>query len=113
MQGHPRIPAAELDRRRAVVEAFLAASRAGNIDAVLEVLSVDVVRRADRHAIPADRPALVQGARAVAQEIAVFGRSARFAAPLPVDGSVGFAVAPHGRLQQLHLATLTRTAPAQ
>ncbi|MGF6888098.1 RNA polymerase sigma factor (sigma-70 family) [Nocardia sp. GAS34] len=138
VQGRPQIPATELARRRAVVEAFLAASRAGNIDAVLEVLSADVIRRADRHAIPVDRPARVQGARAVAEEIAVFGRSARFAAPLLVDGSVAIAVAPHGRfrliilfgfdgdtiteyeliadparLDQLHLATLTGRAPAQ
>jgi len=56
-----------------------------------------ICRRADRHAIPADRPAVVRGAQAVAEEIAVFGRSARFAEPLLVNGSVGIAVAPHGR----------------
>lgn len=138
VRGHPEIPAAELAHRRRIVEAFLAASRAGDIEAVLEVLSADVVRRADRHAIPADRPSVVQGAQAVATEIAVFGRSARFAELLLVNGSPGIAVAPHGRLrliilcvvdgdtiteyelvadparlEQLRLATLTDSEPAE
>lgn len=138
VRGQPEIPAAELAHRRRIVEAFLAASRAGNVEAVLEVLSADVVRRADRHAIPADRPSVVQGARTVATEIAVFGRSARFAELLLVNGSAGIAVAPHGRLrliimfvfdddkiieyeliadparlEQLQLAALTDTASAE
>ncbi|NUP25456.1 MAG: sigma-70 family RNA polymerase sigma factor, partial [Nocardia sp.] len=50
IQGQPKIPAAELAHRRRIGEAYLAASRAGNIEAVLEVLSADVVRRADRYA---------------------------------------------------------------
>ena len=43
-------PFAEVDlaRRRAIVHAFLAASRDGDMDALLMVLAPDVVRRADR-----------------------------------------------------------------
>jgi hypothetical protein len=99
VQGHLSVSAAELVRRRHVIEAFLAASRAGDIEALIEILSPDVVRRADRHAIPADRPSEVQGVSTVANEIAVFGRNAQFAVPMLVNGAVGVAVAPHGRLK--------------
>lgn len=88
-----------LGRRRRVVEAFLAASRAGDLEAVLAVLSPDVVRRADAAAIPADRPPEVRGAGRVAEEIVVFGRNARFAEPALVNGEVGLVVAPEGRLR--------------
>jgi RNA polymerase sigma factor (sigma-70 family) len=98
IRGATATNADELVRHRRVVEAFLAASRAGDVDAVLALLSPDVVRRADRIAIPAGRAMEVRGARTVAEEIAVFGRNARFAEPALVDGAVGLVVAPRGRL---------------
>ncbi|HLH23282.1 MAG TPA: sigma-70 family RNA polymerase sigma factor [Chloroflexota bacterium] len=98
VRGAAAIRDAELARHRRVVEAFLAASRAGDIDGVLAVLAPDVVRRADRAALPSGRATEVRGARAVAEEIVVFGRNARFAAPALVNGAVGVVVAPHGRL---------------
>jgi RNA polymerase sigma-70 factor (ECF subfamily) len=98
VRGTPAVPSAELARSRRVVEAFLAASRAGDVDAVLAVLAPDVVRVGDRAALPAGRAAEVRGARAVAEEIVVFGRNARFAEPALVDGAVGLLVAPRGRL---------------
>ncbi len=64
----------------------------------MAVLDPDVVRRADRAAIPAGRALEVRGARTVAEEIAVFGARARFAWPALVNGDVGIVVAPHGRL---------------
>jgi RNA polymerase sigma-70 factor (ECF subfamily) len=98
VRGTPAVPSAELARSRRVVEAFLAASRAGDVDAVLAVLAPDVVRVGDRAALPASRAAEVRGARAVAEEIVVFGRNARFADLALVDGAVGLLVAPRGRL---------------
>ncbi|MBF6063342.1 sigma-70 family RNA polymerase sigma factor [Nocardia terpenica] len=106
VRGHSELSAEELARRRRVVEAFLAASRAGDLDAVVEVLSPTVIRRADRYAIADDRPGEVRGARAVAGEVAVFGRGARFATAVLVDGSVGLAVAPHGRLRLVVVFTI-------
>ncbi|MER6140685.1 sigma-70 family RNA polymerase sigma factor [Streptomyces sparsogenes] len=95
----PALPGGELARQRRVVEAFLTASRNGDIDGVLAVLAPDVVRRADRSAVPPDRPAEIRGARAVAEEIASFGRNSRFAEPALVGGAVGIVVAPQGRLR--------------
>ncbi|MFB7673294.1 sigma-70 family RNA polymerase sigma factor [Kitasatospora purpeofusca] len=87
--------------RRAVVEAFLAAARGGDLDALLAVLAPEVVRRADPAALPAGRPALLRGAGAVARETRVIGRRARFAVPVLVDGEVCAAIAPDGRLRLL------------
>ncbi|HEX5117441.1 MAG TPA: sigma-70 family RNA polymerase sigma factor [Pseudonocardiaceae bacterium] len=95
VRGAPAVPGDELARQRRVVDAFLAASRAGDVDAVLAVLSPDVVRRADP--MPG-RATEVRGARQVAREIAVFGRNARYAEVALVGGAVGIVVAPAGRL---------------
>lgn len=99
VRGGDTPPGADLARHRSLVEAFLAAARAGDVDRVLAVLAPDVLRRADRAAIPGDRPAEARGAGTVAREIAAFGRAARFAAPAYVDGEVGLVVAPYGRLR--------------
>ena len=99
VRGTPAVGDSDLQRHRRIVEMFLAASRAGDVDAVLAVLDPDVVRRADRFAIPAGRQLEARGARRVADEVAVFGARARFADLALVDGDVGIVVAPHGRLQ--------------
>ncbi|NSC20051.1 sigma-70 family RNA polymerase sigma factor [Streptomyces albus subsp. chlorinus] len=106
VRGTPAVPADELFRRRRVIEAFLAASRSGDIDAVLAVLAPDVVRTADRAALPGGRPSEVRGAREVAGEVAVFGRNARFAEVALVDGVPGIVVAPHGRLRLVLTVTV-------
>jgi RNA polymerase sigma factor (sigma-70 family) len=88
----------ELDhtRQREVVDAFLAAARDGDFDALVAVLDPDVVLRSDRAALPAGVPREVHGAPAVARR-ALVGR-ARAARPALVDGAVGVVVAPRGRL---------------
>ena len=90
--------AADLARQRRVVDAFLTAARAGDLDALLTVLAPDVVRRADRAALPPGAATTATGARTVAQQTVVFGRRSRFAEPALVNGSVGAVVAPRGRL---------------
>src|SRR5438132_14423958 len=53
---------ADLTYKREVVDAFLAASRTGNFDALLAVLDPDVVFRADRTAVSAGASEEVRGA---------------------------------------------------
>src|SRR5436309_1015366 len=53
VQGSAAVPDVDLTRQREVVDAFLAASRGGDFDALLEVLDPDVVLRTDRGAVPA------------------------------------------------------------
>jgi RNA polymerase sigma factor (sigma-70 family) len=106
VRGTPTVGLADLARHRRVIEAFLAASRAGDVAAVIAVLDPDVVRRADRAALPDGRPLRARGARTVAGEVAVFGSRARFAAPALVNGDAGIVVAPGGRLQLVLLVTV-------
>ncbi|MGW4033843.1 sigma-70 family RNA polymerase sigma factor [Streptomyces sp. NPDC004838] len=106
VKGSAALPVADLARHRLVVDAFLAASRSGDLDALLAVLDPDVVRRADRAALPPGVATEARGARNVAEETMVLGRMARFAEPALVNGAVGVVVAPHGRLMRVLALTI-------
>ena len=95
-EGESVAPRSELTRQREVVDAFLAAARGGDFDALLAVLDPDVVLRSDRAAQRPGVPAEVRGAAIVAEQ-AVRG-GARAARPVLVNGAVGVIVAPRGRL---------------
>jgi RNA polymerase sigma factor (sigma-70 family) len=96
VQGATTSSDADLARQREVVDAFLAAARGGDLDALVAVLDPEVVLRADHAAVPAGESREVRGAPAVAR-MAAKGR-ARAARPALVNGAVGVAVAPRGRL---------------
>jgi RNA polymerase sigma factor (sigma-70 family) len=95
---------ADLTRQREVVDAFLAASRSGDFDALLAMLDPDIVLRADRAAVDsaASRQASgapplspeLRGASAVAE---AFSGRARAARPALINGAVGAVWAPRGR----------------
>lgn len=82
-----------------IVEAFLAASRGGDIATLLNLLAPDVVRRVDRVLVPPDVPTEVRGAREVAEETRRFTERAQTGVVVLVDGAPGIALAPAGRLQ--------------
>jgi RNA polymerase sigma-70 factor (ECF subfamily) len=95
--------AAETRTDRQVVEAFLLASRTGDIAGLLAVLAPDVVLRADQSAVDtaaasADRgaPLLAREVRGAAAVADAFRGRAQGAVPALVGGSVGFAWAPGG-----------------
>jgi RNA polymerase sigma-70 factor (ECF subfamily) len=88
VQGEPTVPDADLDRQRAVVDAFMAASRDGDFDALLAVLDPDVVVRADG-ALPAGRPREVRGAVAVATNAQTFAALGLLTRPAIVNGVAG------------------------
>jgi RNA polymerase sigma-70 factor (ECF subfamily) len=98
VRGSPTVPAADLSRQREVVEAFLAASRGGDFEALLSVLDPDVVVRADRTAVPTGAPTEVRGAPAVARNALAFSMRARFAQVALVNGMAGIIAASRGRL---------------
>jgi RNA polymerase sigma factor (sigma-70 family) len=93
VQGAHAVPDTDLVRQRAVVDAFLAASRSGDFDALLAVLDPDVVLRADGAAVEAGAEREVRGAAAVA---GTFAGRARAARPAMVDGAVGLVWTQHG-----------------
>jgi RNA polymerase sigma-70 factor (ECF subfamily) len=95
----PREPDADLAVQRTVVDAFLAASRAGDFEALIAVLDPDVEFHSDNGGSgPLARPPIV-GARAVAAELRVRGPVfAAFARPVIVNGGAGSVVRlPDGR----------------
>jgi RNA polymerase sigma factor (sigma-70 family) len=87
---------ADLTRQRHVVDAFLAALRGGDFDALVAVLDPDVVVHAD--AVPPGRPSEVRGAQTWARQAIAFTRGAQFVRPALVNGAVGVVLAPGGRL---------------
>ncbi len=105
VQGAATVPDADLTRRREVVDAFLAASRGGDFDALLAVLDPDVVLRADRAAVQAGASSEVSGATAVAK---TFAGRARDAQPALVNGAAGAVWAPGGRPRVVFGFTITR-----
>jgi RNA polymerase sigma factor (sigma-70 family) len=88
--------AMNLARQRRLVEAFLAAARDGEFDALLALLDDDVVLHVD--ATAAGTATTIRGAATVAANARMFSANARFAEPALVDDAVGIVVAPNGRL---------------
>jgi RNA polymerase sigma-70 factor (ECF subfamily) len=105
VQGAPTTTDPDLPHQREVVEAFLAAARAGNFEALLAVLDPDVVFRSDPAAIPSGVPTELRGATAIANRVVKAG--ARAARPALINGEVGAIVAPHGRLFMVLRFTIT------
>src|SRR5262245_49391446 len=93
VQGATAPEEADRQEQRRVVDAFLAASRAGNLQMLLEVLDPDVVFRTDIGPARPDVPALITGARAVAENVLTNGTPlAGLAQPVLVNGSAGVVV---------------------
>jgi RNA polymerase sigma factor (sigma-70 family) len=97
VRGTPRIADNDLAGQREVVDAFLAASRRGDFEALVSLLDPDVVLRADETAVARGATSTLHGAVAVAEASLV--QRARLARPALVNGEVGVVVvAPRGQL---------------
>ncbi|MFJ9905519.1 RNA polymerase sigma factor SigJ [Streptomyces sp. NPDC101152] len=94
-------PSAEPDLavQRRVVEAFMAAARAGDFEALVAVLDPDVVLRADSGALIGGAAAskVVRGARTVAEQALFFRQFAPAMRMVLVNGEIGILNAPEGR----------------
>ncbi len=104
VQGAATVPDGDLTRQREVVDAFLAASRGGDFDALLAVLDPNVVLRADREAVQMGASGEVRGAAAVAR---TFSGRARVAQPALVNGAAGAVWAQGGRPRVVFEFTIT------
>jgi len=95
VRGAAPRPDADLSRQREIVDAFLAASRSGDFDALVQVLDPDVVLRIDTRAgdqLP------VKGAEEVARRVLTRAASlAPLGRPAVVNGAAGVVVASGGR----------------
>jgi RNA polymerase sigma factor (sigma-70 family) len=91
---------AESDRLRqaGLVDAFLAAARKGDFDALIAVLDPDVVLRADEHAVELGAAAEMRGA----EPVAAWSRRARGAMPAFLAGTPAAAWLPDGVLRVVY-----------
>jgi RNA polymerase sigma-70 factor (ECF subfamily) len=96
VQGAP-VPDTDLTRQREVVDAFFAAARDGDFDALVAVLDPDVVLRADTGAAGPGASAVVRGAAAVASRALMFSQMTPLVRPALVNGVAGVVVEHEGR----------------
>jgi RNA polymerase sigma factor (sigma-70 family) len=98
IQGADAASGADLAGQRKVVDAFLAALRAGDFQALVAVLDPNVVITADAVAQPVEAKREIRGAENWAKGAIAAARGARAAQPALIDGEVGLVIAPQGRL---------------
>jgi RNA polymerase sigma factor (sigma-70 family) len=98
VQGAEPNPDTDVRGQREIVDAFLAAARGGDFDALVAVLDPDVVFRADPGKIRRLARPPITGAEAVATEL--LSRAPRFAPlarPALVNGTAGLLVGPEDK----------------
>jgi ketosteroid isomerase-like protein len=105
VQGRPTVPDGDVDRQWEVVDAFLAAARNGDFDALVAVLDPDVVLRAD-FGPGAGGSREVRGAVAVAGQAQSYGRIGLVVRPALVNGVPGAVSTLDGRLFSVGALTI-------
>lgn len=100
IQGASETSAVELRGQREVVDAFLGALRAGDVDGLIAVLNPDIVVHIDGAAGRPGAPREIHGAREWARGAVAFAATAGSVRPALVNGSVGLVMAPHGHLMR-------------
>jgi len=89
VRAERRVPDADLDAQREVVEAFLAAARDGDFDRLVAVLDPNVVLRADLGPVPAGGSREVRGAEDVAGQAVMYSRLGLQMKPALINGAAG------------------------
>jgi hypothetical protein len=98
VQGAAPAPDPDLARQREVVDAFFAAARDSNFDALVAVLDPEVVLRADGGTARARPTVVIHGARAVAAQAVTATRLAPFVRPALINSTAGVVVVVGGRV---------------
>ncbi|MFE7793394.1 sigma-70 family RNA polymerase sigma factor [Streptomyces sp. NPDC057460] len=107
VQGGAPGPDPDLIRQREAVDAFFAAARDGDFDALVAVLDPDVVLRSDGGAAGVRHTAVLHGAQTVAGQALTFGQLSPFARPALINGAAGVVVVAHGRPLSVMAFTVT------
>jgi RNA polymerase sigma factor (sigma-70 family) len=97
VRGATTAPDADLARQRAVVDAFFAAARAGDFDALVALLDPDVVARSDGGEVNAFLSGVVRGPAAVAGQALRYANRDAELRPALVNGAAGVVVTLDGR----------------
>ena len=85
VQGEHTVSDTDVDTQREVIEAFMAAARDGDFEALLEILDPDVVLRSDTP----DALRVIRGAETVARQAESYSRLALDMKPALVNGAAG------------------------
>src|ERR1700722_15605291 len=88
VRARPTAPDPAVSAQREVINAFMAAARAGDFDGLVALLDPDVVLRSDGGAVPA-LSAQVRGAEQVARRAAMWSRADLVMHPALVNGAAG------------------------
>jgi len=98
VRGSAPVTETSVDRQREVIEAFLAAAREGDFDALVAVLDPDVVLRADSGpGVPEGASLLVRGAETVASRALTFRRFDLLQRPALINGAAGVVALKDGK----------------
>ena len=97
VRGEPTAPDPDLARQREVVDAFYAASRNGDFDALVAVLHPDVVLRSDGGTARPQLSLVIHGAENVAGQAVLASRLSPFVRPALINGAAGAVIVPRDR----------------
>lgn len=89
-------PDVDLISQRRVVDAFFAAARDGDFEALIRVLDPEVIIRTNRASLRPPATTTIRGSAAVAAQALTFTRLSPFVRPALVNGVAGVVVAPRG-----------------
>ena len=98
VQGLGTTHNAEMSRKRSVVDKFLAALRAADIEGLMTLLDPEMVFRSDGFGGVPGAPQEIHGARNWAKGAVAFAAAGRYGQAALIEGEVGLILAPHGRL---------------
>ena len=104
--GSPK-PDPDLARQREVIDAFFAASRDGDFDALVAVLDPDVELRIDGGVLREEASLILRTAQAVAAYSSTYSKLYPFVRPALINGAAGAVVAPAGRVFSVMAFTVT------
>ncbi|WP_329197212.1 MULTISPECIES: RNA polymerase sigma factor SigJ [unclassified Streptomyces] len=107
VQGRAAVPDPDLGAQRRVVDAFFAAAREGDFEALVAVLHPDIVLRSDGGAARPGRMVVVNGARTVAGQALLFSGLSPFVRPALINGAAGVVVSENGRPLSVMAFTVT------
>jgi RNA polymerase sigma-70 factor (ECF subfamily) len=107
VRGEETVPASDLQTQRSVVNAFLAALRAGDFEGLLAVLDPDVVVQLDSRAGAPGAPREIRGAENWARGAVAFSHLAQHVQPALINGSAGLVFANRGRLTRALIFTIS------
>jgi len=107
VRGEAHVPDPDIARQRTVVDAFFAAARNGDFDALIAVLDPDVILRSDGGQARPGQTLVLRGARAVAEQAGLARQLSPFVRPALVNGAAGVVVAMRDKAQFVMAFTVT------